>query len=253
MILSIETKNEGEGALKETTITINTADKVINGNSGIIVETLTESQKVGAIDAQAAALSECNDNMDRKVPATISPTEADKKRLACNDEDGASTTLTVYGFSGVDAESAWVIPIYEARVTKKRDVKACTSRKELSYLMKKLDYLTFTYDPLFQRVNITIGQSDIIFLNIKEVTEDESKPGPGREEDTMNWACNEYFLDSCCEFLFGPYCSAAVVRYFEENYYIVATERDAYAVFVAHFNRRLDLHSFENSTAERKD
>lgn len=91
--------------MKETTITINTADKVINGNSGIIVETLTESQKVGAIDAQAAALSECNDNMDRKVPATISPTEADKKRLACNDEDGAST-LTVYGFSGVDAESA---------------------------------------------------------------------------------------------------------------------------------------------------
>lgn len=42
--------------------------------------------------------------------------------------------------------------------------------------MKKLDYLTFTDDPLFQRVNITIRQSDIIFLNIKEVTEDDTKP-----------------------------------------------------------------------------
>ena len=128
--------------------------------------------------------------------------------------------------------------------------------------MKKLDYVTFSDEPLFQRVNTTIGESDVIFLNIKEVTEDDtepiyivfyginSKPGPGRDEDTMDCACDQCFLDACCEFLFGLYCYAAVVRYFEENCYI-ATERDAYVVFVAHFNQRLDLHLFENSTAER--
>ena len=42
--------------------------------------------------------------MDKKLPATVSPTESDKKK-ACSDEDGESK-LTVYEFSGADTESA---------------------------------------------------------------------------------------------------------------------------------------------------
>ena len=73
--------------------------------------------------------------------------------------------------------------------------------------------------------------------------------GSGQEEWTCNSNCNDCFADKCYEFMFGPYCVAAVKRYFEENSYC-ATTKDAYTVFVAHYNRRLDIHSFECSTAE---
>ena len=44
--------------------------------------------------------------------------------------------------------------------------------------------------------------------------------------------------------MYGPYCVAGVKRCFVENKFLLA-ERCAYQVFVAHYNRALDFHSFD--------
>ena len=170
----------------------------------------------------------------------------------------SQSTLSVYGFSGKDAKSANVIPIYQAKVVKKPDQDA--KEKGLKTTLAGLDYVMVQDDPLTQEVNKLVRESDVIFLNIKEVKENdpepryfildgaEAKPGIGQEDDTIDLNCTDCYDDACCEYLWGPYCVAAVERYFRENTYI-CNERDAYVVFLAHLNRRMDAHSYEESGA----
>ena len=151
-----------------------------------------------------------------------------------------------------------MIPIYQAKVVKQKDQEA--KDKDLKTTLAGLDYVTVNNNPLTQEVNKLVGESNVIFLNIKEVEEDdpepryfildgaEAKPGIGQEEDTIDLHCTDCYDDACCEYLWGPYCVAAVERYFCENNYM-ANERDAYVVFISHLNRRMDAHSYDESGA----
>ena len=173
----------------------------------------------------------------------------------------SQSTLQVYGFMGRDAETSRVIPIYQAKVMKQKDQAA--REKDLTTTLAGLNYVTVSDDPLTQEVNKIVRESDVIFLNIKEVEENnpepkyfildgaEAKPGTGQEEDTIDLHREDCFDDACCEYLWDPYCVAAVERYFEENSYI-ANERDAYIVFIAHLNRRMDAHSYNKSGASER-
>ena len=133
--------------------------------------------------------------------------------------------------------------------------------KELDCTLAGLDYYMSVNDnPLTQEVNKLVKESDVVFLNIKEVEEDdpepryfisdgvESKPGIGQEDNTIDLHCTDCYDDACCEYLWGPYCVAAVERYFCENNYI-ANKRDAYVIFLAHLNCRMDAHSYDESGA----
>ena len=117
-------------------------------------------------------------------------------------------------------------------------------------------------DPSHGFINYAIHESDVRFLNLEEVDEEHTDPPiyvvfgdvesykgighSGDMTDTCMHGCEECYLDACCEFLFGPYCYAAVKRYYREHSY-TATIREAYVYFVAHFNRQLDLHSYKES------
>ena len=144
------------------------------------------------------------------------------------------------------------------------------SKKELSKEIERtlmscdFTHRMITDDPAHHAVNNEVKYSDVIFLNLKEFEEEdpepifalfancESYPGTGRDtcedptEHTCMRGCNECFLDACCEYLYGPYCFAAVKRYFFENTHI-ATLRDAYVYYVAHYNRQLDTQSYRES------
>ena len=168
----------------------------------------------------------------------------------------SQSTLSVYGFTGQTADSSKVIPIYKAKVVKKKDQEA--KQRELATTIKDLDYITVQDDPLSQEVSKLVRESNVLFLNIKEMEGQESEPryfmfetvepirGMGREDETIHPNCADCFCDACYKYLWGPYCIAAVERYFEENKYI-ANKRDAYVVYVAHLNRRLNAHSYDDS------
>ena len=170
----------------------------------------------------------------------------------------SQSSLSVYGFSGKDSKSANMIPIYQAKVVNQKDQEA--KDKELKTTLAGLDYVTVNNNLLTQEVNKLVRESDVIFLNIKEVEEDnsepryfvldgvEAKPGIGQEEDTIDLHCTDCYDDACCEYLWGAYCVLAVERYFCENNYI-ANERDAYVVFISHLNCRMDAHSYSESGA----
>ena len=168
----------------------------------------------------------------------------------------SQSNLSIYGFTGSTKDGAKVIPIYQAKVTKPSKKKAFDA--EVNNAIAGLEYTAVRDNPLLQEVAKLVKQSDVIFLNVQEVEEDIPEPrffvwdgvdaikGCGQEEETIHPRCRDCFADACCEFLWGLYCLAAVERYFHENYSI-ANEKDAYVVFTSHFNRQLDIHSYNES------
>ena len=222
----------------------------------IITENKAEPKRIKKIIVTRTVIDK-----DGNVVTTKTTEETDKPVLASAALCQTQSTLSLYGLAGKDKDGEKVISIYQAKVFKPKRPDA------LSYNIKTslagLDYVAVRDDPLSQEVAKLVKESDVVFLNIKEAeTEDpepryfvfdgvKSKVGIGREEDTMNCDCEDCFIDACWEYLWGPYCVAAVERYFEENYYI-ATEKDAYVVYVAHLNRRLDAHSYDDSGAAER-
>ena len=115
--------------------------------------------------------------------------------------------------------------------------------------------------PMFSPTARVLKHSDVMFLELKEIELDEEEPryncfGYGKmiqltknEDDSddeykKNCACNECeYEDICDEYRFGSYCVASVERYYRENKFFVTT-KDAYVVFVSHYNRALDFDSF---------
>ena len=119
-------------------------------------------------------------------------------------------------------------------------------------------YCSLKYDPLTQQVACELFDSDVMFLNLKEI--EENGPEPQYEvfgeneplcyclsditkEFKINNNCKDCYHDCCDEYRFGEYCVAAVKRYWKENKY-TATLKDAYVHFTAHYNRALDWHSW---------
>lgn len=246
-----------------------TLDDMNGDNNSPILQTVSAEQVDDAVTKQEEALAKCKPDDAPSNAPSVSPSDEDKHPYSDDDDSklvtpratkSADGNLTIYGLTGGSTPGdTKVIPIYEAKVTKFKDQDK--KKEKMEHTLQYLDTVSFQDDPTFQRVNSSVSYSDVLFLNVKEVEEDDiepvyfvfhnckSKPGPGQEEDTMHHTCEECFYDKCCEYMFGPYCVAAVKRYFEENCYI-ANERDAYVTFKAHLNRRLDHHSFENSTNE---
>ena len=113
-----------------------------------------------------------------------------------------------------------------------------------------------------------IFESDVVMLYLKEVEDDEDEPfyicfgsdkdlklakNPEEEdgEEKFNCACTSCrSQEACDEFIFGSYCVAAVKRYFDENKYH-SKVKCAYQVYVAHYNRVLDYHSFDENYENR--
>lgn len=116
--------------------------------------------------------------------------------------------------------------------------------------------------PLFSVTAHNVRSSDVFLLELKEFDND-NEPEPfynyfGHDPELIlkqspfdpegdykkNCACGECeFEDIYDEYRFGPYCVQAVKRYYEENKFFV-TMKDAYIVYVSHYNRALDYTSF---------
>ena len=141
------------------------------------------------------------------------------------------------------------------------------SKEDKNKLMNLLIESFFRYCyvgdcPLRGHAAREIFESHVVCLYLKEVEEDQDEPfytlfgndpecklalNPMEEDGVykFNCACNDCKgQDACDEFMFGPYCVAAVQRYFAENKYH-SKVKGAYQVFVAHYNRVLDYHSFD--------
>lgn len=184
-----------------------------------------------------------------KVVETITPT---------HDEQ---TTMTQFGF---------VCPV---KGNDKGEPKAPTTLpNNETYLnndvMRKLHSLetnTLVTNHPNPDIKRNIRDSDVKFLNLTDIVE-ESHPEPvytifgegvepiaslaiGCEDKERSPDCDECFYDCCHEKLFGPYCCAAVKRYFDENEY-EATLKDAYVVFIEHYNRQLDVYTYQQDGGE---
>ena len=106
-----------------------------------------------------------------------------------------------------------------------------------------------------------IFDSDVILLHLRELETDEEEPSYVMWGTDPKLKLNKYyvneagdkkancdcddcmFTDVCDESRFRSYCVAAVKRYYNENKYF-ATVKNAYVVFVSHYNRALDFNSF---------
>ena len=136
-----------------------------------------------------------------------------------------------------------------------------TKETNLLRLMNALQYTASNIqDNPMDNIDIArqIYDSDVQFLNLHEVEEDDLEPvyemwGENATisksivdicgDHRLNDDCDDCDLSACHEFLFGDYCVAAVRRYFNENSYI-ATIKDAYVTFVVHYNRAIDYTGF---------
>ena len=138
-------------------------------------------------------------------------------------------------------------------------------REKQQKVNSKLDSLvskcTVNDTPLFSVTARNLRMNDLLFLELKEIEDDEEEPlyqcfgcDPklrlkkscfDLEGDfKKNCSCGDCeSTDICDEYRFGPYCVAAVKRYYEENKFF-AMLKDVYIVYVSHYNHALDLHSF---------
>ena len=64
--------------------------------------------------------------------------------------------------------------------------------------------------------------------------------------------CEDCDIDYCHEYLFGDYCIDATKRYYCDDRH-TACLKQAYVVFESHYNRRLDVYSFNKKKKIRKD
>ena len=119
-------------------------------------------------------------------------------------------------------------------------------------------YAKVNDDPRTHQIAKDLLSSDLIFLEVKEVNEDDIEPryelfGENQplckdhaaicSDWKINNNCDNCYADCCNEWCFGQYCVSAVKRYYAENEHSV-TVKDAYVTFVAHYNRVLDWHSY---------
>ena len=116
-------------------------------------------------------------------------------------------------------------------------------------------------NPLEQSISRVLLESDLVLLRLNKNIEPEEpvftlfgsgtelcKPANGGtpQDFTRNIHCADCDSEICDEYLFGKYCVAAVHRYMEENLY-KATMKNAYVTYIAHYNRAMDIQSFEEN------
>lgn len=178
------------------------------------------------------------------------------------DKPSAYAKGIVVPISG-EGEKSFIV----TKVTKKKS-KTAKQKKVNALLHSLITNCVVNDTPLCSVTARNLKTSDMLFMELKEVEDDEEEPlyntfgynpklqlkkscndleGPYKK----NCACDDCeYIDICDEFRFGSYCVAAVERYYKENKYS-ATEKDAYIVYTSHYNRALDFHSF-NPNCNRK-
>ena len=144
----------------------------------------------------------------------------------------------------------------------------CKKIRDMKRLIHSLEaYVPATNNPLATKVAKQILDSDILFLHLKEIDDDDieaiyemigsnaelcrSAAQYDSQDYKIHQNCTECYHNCWEEYLFGQYCVAAVKRYFDENKY-TASVKDAYVVFVEHYNRGLDWRSFESDDHEER-
>ena len=165
--------------------------------------------------------------------------------------------------AGGEGEKSFIV----TKVTKKKSRNA-RQKKVNTLLHLLISDCTVNDTPLCSVTARNLQTSDILFMELKEVEDDDEEPkyqcfgyDPNitmkkcykdeKGEFMKNCACDDCeFIDVCDEYLFGAYCVAAVKRYYNKNKFFV-TLKDAYIVYVSHYTRTLELKSF-NRDNERK-
>lgn len=89
-------------------------------------------------------------------------------------------------------------------------------------------------------------EPEYVLFGLDPGTKTARYPTNEEEDDTLNVRCQDCAIDYCDEYLHGGYCACAVKRYWEENKY-TATVRNAYVVWITHYNRRLDNKSYRDN------
>ena len=122
-----------------------------------------------------------------------------------------------------------------------------TKEQNLTLKVNSLQaYAKVNDDPRTHQIAKDLLSSDLIFLEVKEVNEDDIEPryelfGENQPLCKDHAAiCSDWKINNNCD---NCYCVSAVKRYYVENEHSV-TVKDAYVTFVAHYNRVLDWHSY---------
>ena len=224
-------------------------------------------KKPAAVSPEARAkkravdtISSEDDGQEERV-VTITTTVVSK--TVCDEDGNPATVTTTTESKSFGPPPEHVIHAQLVRTGKKSKKQL---EKEIEKALNTCDYThsIITDDPLHHAVNNEVKHSDVLFLNLKEFEEQDTEPvyvlfsncnthvgakiDPNVDptEHTCMQGCNDCFIDTCCEYLYGGYCFAAVKRYFNKNTHIAGL-RDAYVYYVAHFNRQLDIHSYRES------
>ena len=188
------------------------------------------------------------------------------ERIQYSSKPPVKGSLTKHGFTINGEGAVGELAFYVSKIITKTDPK----RKDASLTIKidsMIAYCPVKDDPQQQQVACEIFDSDIMFLNLKEVEDDDPEPkyevfgekeplcydlADITKEFTINNNCKDCYHDCCDEYRFGEYCVVAVERYWKENKY-TATLKEAYVHYIANYNRALDWHSYgENPRKLRK-
>ena len=180
----------------------------------------------------------------------------------------AQSSLTQHGFECTNKRKTEceISPTFVGRIARKQNTssKSMKVHKLVDTLDTNCDHIT--NDPLQTYISDRTLQSDVVFLELKDIEEEDPEPvyhhfGEDQEKNLvvsptgvdhfgepvmLNGKCDDCYVDYCDEFTYGPYCCAAVKRYWNENQ-TTATERNAYAVWLCHYNRALDWKSYTDS------
>lgn len=105
-----------------------------------------------------------------------------------------------------------MIPIYQAKAVKKKD--QLLKDLELRNTVARLEYIVVHNDPLYQEASQLVKQSNVMFLNIKEMEEQDPEHcylvcvdgfeeifRIGHEEDAIHLLCKDFFAYTCCKFV----------------------------------------------------
>ena len=213
-------------------------------------------------DVKTRIVTKTIENDETGTKKTIRKVE----RIQYSTKPPVKGTLTEHGFDIRDGGKVGEVPFFITKIIRKSDPKKKAQALTLK-VNSLIDYCNVVDDPLMQQVACEIYDSDLLFLHLKEIEEDDPEPvyevfGDGQplcydladitKEFKINNNCKDCYIDCCDEWRFGEYCVIAVKRYWRENQY-TATLKNAYAHFVAHYNRALDWHSFgENPNRLRR-
>ena len=196
----------------------------------------------------------------------VTPMKSIPDNQATTSDDMPTKTLsaTIQSRNKSSVQKKGEKSFFVSKIISKKDNK--TKERDLTLKVNALvGYTKVNDDPQRQQIASEVLESDLLFLEIKEVDDDDIEPvyevfGEGEplckdhadivSEWKVNNNCDDCYADCCDEWRFGEYCVQAVKRYWNENSHS-ATIKGAYTTFVAHYNRVLDWHSFGEGDTHR--